>query len=181
VLKWEHEVRHEDDLLVRRLILGLFLMTALPAAAAEPGAGAGAGPAGTATVQGRITRETAGVQGARVYAYSRFEDLLAFRHAAASEASGGDGDYLLSLPPGTYFLVARKQEGAADGPVPVGGLFSFHGSNPFTLTPGAATEVNFSLARKLAEPVVRAGADPGSGRIDGVVSSRGKGLEAVQV
>jgi hypothetical protein len=166
---------------IRRLILGLFLVTALPAAAAGTGAGAGEGSAGGAMVRGRITRETVGVAGARVYAYSRFEDLLAFRHTASSAASGADGDYLIDLPPGTYFLVARKHEGSAGGPVPVGGLSSFHGSNPFTLPPASTTEVNFSLARKLAEPIVKAGDDQGSGRIGGVVSWEGKGLEGVQV
>ncbi len=136
---------------------------------------------GTARLFGKITRDTRGVAGARVLAYASFADLLAFRSAAVSAPSGADGSYQLSLPAGTYQLVARAQDGPPDGPVPVGGLHAFHGSNPFTLSPDSSTGVNFSLARKTAEPVVRTAADPGSGTLGGVVTSEGAGVAGVQV
>jgi len=163
------------------LILGAILLAAVPPAPA------GAQPAvvttegATATVHGKITRETDPVAGARVLAYASFQDLLSHRAAVVSADSGADGGYRLTLPAGSYYLVARKQQVPADGPVPIGGLFSFHGSNPFTLTPGSATEVNFSLARKTAEVLVKPAADPGSATLGGVVTWEGTVVEGVHV
>jgi hypothetical protein len=162
-------VRHLGALLIFLLLTGAASATA------------GAEPDATATLHGRITRETAPVAGARVYAYASLEELQAFRAAAASADSDADGLFRLALPPGTYFLVARKQSAPAEGPVPVGGFFSFHGSNPFTLTPGSTTEVHFSLACKLAEAAVERGADPGSGTLGGTVTWEGRAVEGVQV
>lgn len=164
--------------------LGCFLLAlVLPAAALGLAADALIPPPGSppANLSGKITRETRGIPGARVLAYRSFDDLLAFRGAAASEPAGADGSYLLPLPAGTYYLVARAQDGPPDGPVPVGGLYAFHGSNPFTLTPGTATEVNFSLARKTADALVKPAADPGSGTLGGVVTREGAGVAGVQV
>jgi hypothetical protein len=167
------------------LVGALFALgLAAQAGAGEPGPGPGPGPAprvaGGATVLGKITRETRGVPGARVYAYGSFADLLAFRAAYASNDADVDGGYSLPLPAGTYYLVARRHDGPADGPVPAGGYFSFHGSNPFTLTPDSTLEVNFSLARKTAAALAK-GADPGTGTLSGTVSREGKGVEGVQV
>jgi len=149
--------------------------------AAEPPSGAVAVTAGTAAVRGKITRETRGVPGARVYAYETFAGLISFGKAAVSETSGADGGFALVLPAGTYYLVARKQDGPVDGPVPPGGFFSFHGSNPFTLTPESSTEVNFSLSHKTAAAIVKPGVEQGSGTLGGVVTWEGKAVASVQV
>jgi len=167
--------------LLKRLLLGAILLSQFvaPTAGAQP---APAGPeAAAATVHGKITRDTEPVAGAHVYAYSSFADLLAFRAAAASAPAGADGIFLLALPPGTYYLTARKHDGPANGPVPAGGLFAFHGSNPFTFTPGSSTEANFSLALKSAEARVASAADKDSATLKGVATWRGRGLEGVQV
>jgi len=159
--------------------LGVCLSAPLSVGAAEPQSGAGT--AGRAAVRGKITRETKGVPGARVYAYKSFKDLLSFGAAVASEASDEDGAFALVLPAGTYYLVARKHDGPVGGPVPQGGFFSFHGSNPFTLTPESSTEVNFSLSRKTAAAIVKPGVDQGSGTLAGVVTWEGKRVSGVQV
>lgn len=145
------------------------------------GGSASTPPAPSARLFGKITHETRVVAGARVLAYRSFADLLARRSEAVSEPSGTDGGFLLALPAGTYHLAARAPAGSPEGPVPVGGLFAFHGSNPFTLMPDTATEINFSLARKVAEAVVTPAKDTGSGTINGVVTSEGKGIAGVQV
>ena len=162
---------------------GLLLSLVFPReTSGQAAGGAGLTPeASPARLYGKITRESRGVAGARVLAYRTFADLLATRGAAVSEPSGAGGEFLLSLPEGTYYLVARAQDGAPAGPVPVGGLFAFHGSNPFTLAPSTSAEVNFSLARKAAEPVVKPAADPGSGSLGGVVTREGAGVAGVQV
>lgn len=168
-------------LLCAGFCLGVWPSAPPPEAAAESLAGVVAGTAGGATVRGKITRETRGVPGARVCAYGSFEDLRAFRAAAVSDVSDASGGFSLVLPPGTYYLVARKQDAPVDGPVQPGGFLSFHGSNPFTLTPGSATEVNFSLSRKIAEAFVKPGPDTGSGALSGVATWEGRGVEGVQV
>jgi hypothetical protein len=149
------------------------LSAALPARANQA--------ADQAAVQGKISREGRGQPGGRVYAYRLFADVLACRHMAVSDASDSDGLYRLPLPAGTWYLVARGPEVPPDRPVPVGGLMSFHGSNPFTLTPGSSTDVNFSLARKIAEPIARPAGDEESGALAGVVTWEGRELAGVQV
>lgn len=164
------------------VLTSVLLATVLQSTAgAQPATAAPAASDPAATLHGKITRETQPVSGARVLAYAGFDDLRAFHAAAVSDFSGQDGGYVLSLPAGTYYLVAGKQDPPAAGPVPIGGLFSFHGSNPFTLTPGSSTEVNFSLARKTAAVVVQPTTDPGAGSLGGVVTWAGKGVEGVQV
>lgn len=167
---------------VLRLALCVLLFSAPAAREAFGQSPGGSTPAADAAgLSGKISRETRGVAGARVLAYRTFADLLAYRAAAGSEPSGADGGFLLSLPAGTYYLVARAQEGPPEGPVPIGGLFAFHGSNPFTLTPGTSTEVNFSLACKTSAAVRKPAADPGSGTLGGVVTREGTGVAGVQV
>jgi hypothetical protein len=170
----------------RSVAVGLCLLLATgarpaPALGQSPDGSTSTAAAAPATLAGRITRDTQPAPGARVLAYAAFTDLLSFRAAAVSEPAGADGEFRLSLPPGTYYLVARGAGTPPQGPVPVGGLFSFHGSNPFTLPPGAATEAKFALARKLAEPAVEPGADPGSGTLAGTVTLEGRAAAGVQV
>ena len=136
---------------------------------------------GKARVRGKVARENEGVAGARVFAYRSFEDLLALRPGAVSEPTAAAGAFRLELPEGTYYLVAKRGPGAADGRLSAGDLFSFHGSNPFTLPSGSETEVNFSLARRLGEPRDEPGAEPGSGTLSGIVTHQGKPLEGVSV
>lgn len=161
---------------IAKAALALLLSTAL-----APASAVAQSPAAPGSVLGKITRETEPAPGARVLAYASFADLLAFRAVATSEPADADGGYRLSLPPGTYYLTARGAGTPPDAPVPVGGLFSFHGSNPFTLVPGSGAEANFSLARKIAEPVVEPGVDQSSGTLAGAVTWEGRGVEGVQV
>jgi hypothetical protein len=162
------------------LLCGTLLWTGATAAHGQAPGEAAPQPA-AARVFGKITRETRGVEGARLVAYRSFADLLARQSAAASAPTGKDGGFDLALPPATYYLVARGPEGPPEAPVPVGGLFAFHGTNPFTLTPGLSAEVNFSLARKLSEAVVTPAADAGAATLRGVVTRGGVGVAGVQV
>jgi hypothetical protein len=134
-----------------------------------------------AVVSGKVTREGEGIAGARVFAYPGFEAFRERHAAAASEPSGGDGVYRLALPAGTYVLAAKRLEGQGDAPLPPGGLFAYHGSNPFTLAPGSATEISFSLARKEREPVVAPGDEPGSGTLKGIATWQGRPLAGATV
>jgi hypothetical protein len=134
-----------------------------------------------AVVSGKVTREGEGIGGARVFAYAGFAAFLERRPAALSAPSGDDGVYRLALPAGTYILAAQKLAGDGDGPLPAGGLFAYHGSNPFTLAPGSTTEVSFSLVRTAAEPAVAAAGDPGAGTLTGIATRQGKPLAGATV
>ncbi len=72
---------------------------------------------GTATLQGRAL---APLDEAYVYAYREGMDLRG-PALAMSQATGPDGAFSLSLSPGKYFFVLRRRaEGAAVGPVETG-------------------------------------------------------------
>jgi len=138
-------------------------------------------PQGTG-FEGRVVWEGQVTAGARVYAYSTFEDLLAHKPIAVSAPSADDGTYKLDLPAGKFYMVAKKfPAGQDDGPMPVGGYYSFHGSNPITVVPGEYTHVGFSLIKKEADPVYEDSTDPGSGTLIGKVTYMGEPLDGVYV
>lgn len=94
----------------------LFALLALIAAAPGPGCRQEE-QAGTAVVKGKALTPLAD---AYLYAFREGMDLRgpAF---ATSQASGPEGDFSLTLPPGKYFLVIRKRvEGDAVGPIKTG-------------------------------------------------------------
>jgi hypothetical protein len=134
-----------------------------------------------AVLKGRVTRHAEGVAGVRVHAYRSFDDLLSHTPLAASAPTDEDGNYSVELPAGSCYLVAKERGEEKDGPPPAGGLYSFHGSNPFTLAAGEKTTADFSLVRKGADAVVSGSDDPGSGALAGKVTYRGSGIAGVQV
>ena len=61
---------------------------------------------------------------------------------AASSPTGSDGRFLLELPPGKYYLLARKRAGGGvAGPLRKGDLFGYFPGNPVTITQGKVTRV----------------------------------------
>ena len=169
-------------------ILGLFLCAGAPAAFADgnhappPPPQAPTGSAKGNGLEGRVTVDGQPVPGGAVFAYLSYEDVLAFKPYAASGATGDDGSYTLDLPPGKYFVVAKKRAaGVTDGPLAVGDGYSFNGSNPITVDPGAYVHVGFSLSRKLAEVQYRDGLDPATGSLEGVIEYGGKPLEGASL
>jgi hypothetical protein len=143
-----------------------------PPPSAPVGSAKGNGLEGRVTVDGQI------VTGGVVFAYLTYADVLAFKPFAASGATADDGSYTMDLPPGKYFVVAKKRAaGLADGPLAVGDAFSYNGSNPITVDPGGYVHVGFSLSRKLEEVAYHDGLDPATGSLEGVIEYQGKPLE----
>jgi hypothetical protein len=180
--------------MMRKLLLILTAALLLGAASTAAMAGQAQGPAPEETTrlvknapegtgfEGRVVWEGQVTAGAHVYAYSSFDDLLAHKPFAVSAPSADDGTYKLDLPAGKYYLVAKKFPSEQDdGPMPVGGYYTFHGSNPITVVPGTYTHVGFSLVKKEAEPVYEDSSDPGSGTLIGTVTYMGKPLDGVYV
>lgn len=132
--------------------------------------------------EGRVVVDGAVLPGARVYAYRSFADFIASRPFAASALTGDDGKYVLDLPVGIYYLVAKKRpQMATDSVVVAGDFFSFQGSNPITVAAGKYTHVGFSML-PYAQGVNYQPYDTNdSGAIAGVVTLDGKPLDGVFV
>lgn len=157
----------------------LVTLTGVTAWADDHEAAAGA-PEGTG-VEGRLVWEGQVMAGARVYAYASFDDLLAYRPYAVSGPSADDGTYKLDLPGGKFYLVAKKLSDGRDGPLPAGGYYSFHGSNPVTVVPGMYTHVGFALVKKTKDAEYAGSTDTGSGTLMGTVTYMGEPLDGVYV
>jgi hypothetical protein len=138
-------------------------------------------PAGSAKgngLEGRVTVDGQVVTGGVVFAYLSYPDVLAFKPFAASGATADDGSYSLDLPPGKYFVVAKKRAaGLTDGPLAVGDALSYNGSNPITVDPGGYVHVGFSLSRKIEAVAYRDGSDPATGSLEGIIEYQGQPLE----
>lgn len=132
--------------------------------------------------EGRVVVAGAVIPGARVYAYRSFADFIDAKPCAASAITADDGKYVLDLPTGSYYLVAKKrQDLTMDGPVAAGDFFSFQGSNPVTAVPGKYTHVGFSML-PFDKEVVYAPYDGGdAGGLAGVVTLDGKPLDGAYV
>lgn len=138
-----------------------------PAPAIIPGTG----------FEGRVVVDGAVLPGARVYAYRNFTDFIASRPFAASALTGDDGKYVMDLPVGSYYLVAKKREKMeTDGIVVAGDFFSFQGSNPITVAAGKYTHVGFSMLPYTRTVSYQPYDTNDSGAIAGVVTLDGKPL-----
>ncbi|HHK60206.1 MAG TPA: hypothetical protein ENJ73_00585, partial [Desulfobacterales bacterium] len=110
--------------MIRFLLLSFLLLL--------PSAGAAASVAAaeeTVVVEGYLFSRQGPVASAAVRAYASLADFLADRPAGVSRPGEKTGHYLLALPAGAYYLVARGND--ANGQP----LFAYHGLNPVTLSP----------------------------------------------
>ncbi len=118
----------------REIYLGLEEFLAPREIATAPGAGTG--------VAGVILAGGVPLSEARVTAYLRVEGSFRDMGFAASSPSAADGSFVLDLPPGSYYLLARKRAGGgAAGPMRKGDAFGYYAANPVTVVPGRFTRV----------------------------------------
>ena len=161
------------------LALAVFLRSAYAGeekAAQAPGTG----------FEGRVVIEGQPVEGARVFVYKSFEDLSARKPFAVSGPTKDDGTWRLDVPGGKYYLAAKKRaawakEDSSDGPLAVGDLFSFQGSNPITAVPGRYVHVGFATVKLEADVKYTDSSDPGNGTLTGVVTLGGQPVEGASV
>ena len=110
----------------------------------------------TSRIHGRIVLKDSGlpVQGTHVYAYSDFRRNLIGVADHVSKGSDPDGSYQLILPPGKYYLVARKRNSGANyGPIVTGDLYDHRfEQKPVSVDLGRELEMNFELVT-LSEPM----------------------------
>lgn len=99
-----------------------------------------ASPAGATGVSGFVLSGGAPVPDAHVSAYLKAEGGFRDMGFAASAPTGPDGGFVLDLPPGAYYLVARKRaSGGVAGPLRKGDAFGYYPANPVTVVAGALT------------------------------------------
>ena len=111
---------------------------------------------GTSRIYGQIVQKETGlpVQGAHVYAYVDFSKNLIGVADYVSKGSKEDGSYQLELPPGEYYLVARRRNSGANyGPIVTGDLYD-HGfqQEAVRVEPDRDLERNFEVV-ELREPM----------------------------
>jgi len=118
----------------------------------EAGGTASDGPG----VRGKVVLKGTGtpVQGVHVYAYTDYSKNLIGVADHVSKGSAEDGSYLLKVPPGEYYLVARKRvSGANYGPIVTGDLYDHRFEDQtLKITEGRTLEKDFEL-ETLSEPM----------------------------
>lgn len=86
--------------------------------------------------------------GAFVYAYDSPYNDMRVPTKLISPPAAEDGTYKLDLPPGSYYIVARKRvSGDPRGYLVKGDYEGKHKANPVEVKPGRYTEANISIAR----------------------------------
>ncbi|MBI5903979.1 MAG: hypothetical protein HZB86_00240 [Deltaproteobacteria bacterium] len=103
-------------------------------------------------VRGRVALKGEVIPGVVVFAFGDFGKGIAGHAAARSAGTNAEGIYELSLPPGSYHLVAAKTASASLAGVKEGDLFCFYGGNPVRVEQDRATNVGFNLVRVGSDP-----------------------------
>jgi hypothetical protein len=103
-------------------------------------------PQGATGVAGVILGNGVPVPDVHVSAYltaaGGFRDL----GFAASAPTGSDGSFVMDLPAGKYYLVARKRSGGGvAGPLRKGDLFGYFAANPVAVTAGETVPVSIPV------------------------------------
>lgn len=106
----------------------------------EPPPGDAAAPPGLSGVAGVVLSGGAPLADARVSAYLKADGGFRDLGFAGSAPTADDGSFLLDLPPGAYYLVARRRAaGGVAGPLRKGDAFGYYAANPVTVAPGRLT------------------------------------------
>jgi hypothetical protein len=114
-----------------------------------------AGEVGSFGLKGTITgQDGKPVEGAHVYAYKDYSKNLVGVADQVSRGSAADGSYRLEVPPGKYYIVARKRaSGSNYGPIVTGDLYDYRfEQEPVTLGRGQVRTMDFKLTA-LSEPL----------------------------
>jgi len=113
-------------------------------------------PAEASPVQGGTT----GLRGEISYLDQPLEKVYLYVYKSAADAFKGPGytiipvekgSFRLRLPPGTYYLLARKRaKGGRFGPIEIGDYFNYYYGNPVTIESGTLREVKIEAITRLS-------------------------------
>ncbi|RMF75087.1 MAG: hypothetical protein D6740_01395 [Alphaproteobacteria bacterium] len=108
-----------------------------------PRTGRFSGIEGEITFQGQLLE--------RVYLYVYRDARSGFKGPAYNILPVEKGRFRLRLPPGDYFLMARKrQAGGRYGPVAIGDWFNYYYGNPVHIEPGTVRHVHLETITRLS-------------------------------
>ncbi len=100
-------------------------------------------------VTGRITYKGEPLEKAYLYAFSKVDGL--FRGPADVLQPVAKGTFSVELPPGTWYLLARKRaRGGAYGPIEMGDKLNFYQGNPLEIAEGETVAIEMPMAERLA-------------------------------
>lgn len=109
--------------------------------------------AGQSGITGTLTLKQDGqpVSGAYVNVYPSHVPNLLGPSTYISSPTGADGSYRLDVPPGKYYVVARKRtSGMATGPISTGDYFSEDSRQVTEIKAGKLTKVDLAMAHMTA-------------------------------
>lgn len=132
-------------------------------------------PLGGTGVAGRVASGGSPAAGVVVAAYHRTETAFRDLGFAAAAPTAGDGTFVLDLPPGAYYLVARKRaSGGAAGPLRKGDSFGYYPANPVIVLPGAYVQTAIAMTTlKLRNTPAWSGKYEAAGSIEGRILDAG--------
>lgn len=105
---------------------------------------------GNSGIFGRIFFEGKNLPKSYVYVYKDFKG--GFRGPAYIVYPSFDGTFSINLPPGKYYVLARKRmKGGMYGPVEEGDLFNFYYKNPVEVKKGFMHYVEIECVKRLSQ------------------------------
>ena len=108
------------------------------------------GRGGRSRIEGRITFQGEPVE--RCYLYFYRDASTGFRGPAQRLQPVRTGSFRVRVPPGTYFLVARKRaRGGPYGPIEIGDRFNLYPRNPVRVGPGEVVRLEIPLVERLSQ------------------------------
>lgn len=109
----------------------------------------------------RQTKNESGIYGkvlfdgkplAKCYIYIYKDFKTGFRGPAFITYPSLDGNFKISLPPGSYYVMARKrQKGGMYGPIEEGDYFNFYYGNPVVVKKGVYRYVEIETVKRLSQ------------------------------
>jgi len=121
--------------------VGFNLIRIPPQAAPQPG--------GFTGIHGEISYLDKPLERVYLYVYKGAGD--GFKGPGYTIVPVENGRFRLRLPPGEYYLLARKRaKGGRFGPIEVGDYFNYYYGNPVTIEPGEAREVRIETITRLS-------------------------------
>lgn len=101
-------------------------------------------------IYGKVLFEEKPLQKCYIYIYKDFKG--GFRGPAFITYPSVDGSFKISLPPGKYYVMARKrQKGGMYGPVEEGDYFNFFYGNPLVVKKGTYKYVEIETVKRLSQ------------------------------
>jgi len=117
-------------------------------------------------VKGKVNHQGKPLEGAVVHIYTAYDAGFRGSGEYRSRPTGKDGAFDLSLPPGRYFVVAKKTGGGTDSGLAQGDSWAYYGGNPVVVGDGETINIGINCT-----PIAEVGArrSPGGTGVRGVV------------